>query len=162
MTVLRRIVGFATVTVLVLVTLLLTAFGVAFGSALLIGAVAAGVVLLLQRLDQPEDPDFEHLRADRRDGARGDLQELTWAMVARDGRVGERVLRRIKVVAASRLARHGLDLTDPRDEAEIRALLDDRAWRTLTRTKSPLPSIADVRHAIDLLDRLGANPGRTS
>ncbi|MDM7854921.1 hypothetical protein [Cellulomonas alba] len=162
MTVLRRIVGFATVGVFVIIAGVLAAFGVSVGSALLVGAVAAGAVLLFQRLDQPADPDFEHLRVDHRDGARGDLQELTWAMVARDGRVGERVLRRIRLVAAGRLARHGLTLGEAADEAVIRALLGDRAYETLTRLRSPLPSIADVRHTVDLLDHLGPNPGRTS
>lgn len=162
MRILRRIVGLATGITFVVVTLVLAAFGVAFGSALLVGAVAAGCVLLFQRIDQPQDPDFDHLPVDRRDGARGDLQELTWAMVARDGKIGERVLRRIKLVATGRLARHGLTLGDPRDEAAIRALLDDRAYVTLTRVRAPLPSLADVRHTIDLLDRLGPDPGRTS
>jgi len=162
MTVLRRIVTFATVVVFVIVAGGLAAFGVAIGSALLLGAVAVGAVLLFQRIDQPADPDFEHLPAGRRDGARGDLQELTWAMVARDGRIGERVLRRVRLVATGRLARHGLTLGEPADEAAIRELLDERAWQTLTRTRSPLPSVADVRHTVNLLDRLGPDPGRTS
>ena len=72
-------------------------------------------------------------------------------MVGRDGRIGERVLRRLRDVAARRLARHGLTV----DDAEAERLLGTRAIRTLTHTRSPLPSVADVKHTVDMLDRLG-------
>lgn len=142
------------------VTLVVFVIGFSFGSAALVGLLAAAVVMAVRRLDTDPDPDVERERADRRDGARGDLQELTWAMTGRDGRIGERVLRRLRTVGAVRLARHGLTLADPADEAAIRALLDDRAWATLTRTRSPLPSVADVRHTVTLLERLRTDPGR--
>ena len=76
-------------------------------------------------------------------------------MVGRDGRIGERVLRRLRDVGRRRLARHGLTLDDP----ETARLLGTRAVRTLTRTQSPLPSVADVKYTLDVLDRLG--PRRT-
>ena len=45
------------------------------------------------------------------------------------------------------------------DDADIEQVLGARAHRTLTRTCSPLPSVADLRHTLDVLDRLG--PRRT-
>jgi hypothetical protein len=129
------------------------AFGLEPVSAALVGLLAAAGTLLLTRLDGAPDPGWDRPRYDRRHGARGEVQDLAWAMVARDGRVGERVLRRLKEVAHHRLERHGLTL----EEAE--PLLGPRAVRTLTRTRSPLPSLADVRHTLDVLDRLG--PRRT-
>jgi hypothetical protein len=109
-------------------------------------------VLLVTRLDAEPDPGWDRRLYDRRHGARGDVQDLAWAMVGRDGRIGERVLRQLREVAGSRLARHGRSL----DDADIEEVLGARALRTLTRTRSPLPSVADVRHTLDVLDRLGA------
>lgn len=125
------------------------AFGLTLFASALVGLLGAAAVLLLTRVDGTPDPGWDREHYLRRHGARGEVQDLAWAMVARDGRVGERVLRRLKEVAHHRLARHGLTL----EEAE--PLLGARAVRTLTRTKSPLPSLADVRHTLDVLDRLG-------
>ena len=119
-------------------------------SALLGLRIAAGV-LLRTRLDGTPDPGWARDRLDRRHGARGEVQDLAWAMVGRDGRIGERVLRRLREVARSRLARHGLTVDDP----ETETLLGTRAVRTLTRTRAPLPTVADVVHTLDVLDRLG-------
>ncbi|MEZ0446234.1 hypothetical protein [Cellulomonas sp. ICMP 17802] len=130
------------------------AFGLSVPSALLVGLLGVAGVLLLTRLDGTPDPGWDRERYDRRHGARGEVQDLAWAMVARDGRVGERVLRRLKEVARHRLARHGLTLEEAED------LVGPRAYRTLTRARSPLPTLADVRHTLDVLDSLG--PRRTT
>ena len=143
----------------------LVGFGVGFVAAwaggltartsALLGLVIAAGVLLLTRLDGTPDPGWARDRLDRRHGARGEVQDLAWAMVGRDGRVGERALRQLRDVARSRLARHGRSI----DDADIEQVLGARAHRTLTRTRSPLPSVADLRHTLDVLDRLG--PRRT-
>ena len=125
--------------------------GLTVASSALVGLLVAAVVLLVTRLDSAPDPAWERRHYDRRHGARGEVQELAWAMVARDGRIGERVLRQLRDVARSRLARHGRSL----DDTDIEPFLGSRAYRTLTRTRSPLPSVADVRHTLDVLDRLG-------
>ena len=125
--------------------------GLTVATAALVGLLVAAGVLVLTRLDGTPDPGWDRERLDRRHGARGEVQDLTWAMVGRDGRTGERVMRRLREVATSRLARHGLTVEDPEAERQLGA----RAVRTLRRTHSPLPSVADVRHTIDVLDRLG-------
>jgi len=129
--------------------------GLTVASAAFVGLLLAAGILLLTRLDSAPDPGWDRRLYDHRHGARGDVQDLTWAMVGRDGRIGERVLRRVRDVARSRLARHGRSL----DDADIEQVLGARAHRTLTSTRSPLPSVADVRHTLDVLDRLG--PRRT-
>ncbi|GEL98532.1 hypothetical protein [Cellulomonas terrae] len=129
--------------------------GLTAASSGLVGLLVAAVVLLLTRLDGAPDPGWERRHYDRRHGARGEVQDLAWAMVGRDGRVGERALRQLRDVARSRLARHGRAI----DDADIEQVLGARAHRTLTRTRSPLPSVADLRHTLDVLDRLG--PRRT-
>ncbi|WP_456826891.1 hypothetical protein [Cellulomonas sp. P5_E12] len=127
------------------------AAGLSVRTSVLLGLVVAAGVLLFTRLDGTPDPGWDRERSARRHGARGEVQDLAWAMVGRDGRIGERVLRRLREVAGRRLARHGLALGDPGAEQ----LLGTRALRTLTRTTSPLPTVADVRHTLDVLDRLG-------
>ena len=129
--------------------------GLTVASSALVGLLVAAVVLLLTRLDGAPDPAWDRRHYDRRHGARGEVQDLAWAMVGRDGRVGERALRQLRDVARSRLARHGRSI----DDADIEQVLGARAHRTLTRTRSPLPSVADLRHTLDVLDRLG--PRRT-
>jgi len=139
----------------VIAAVVCTAGGLTVASSGLVGLLVAAVVLVLTRLDGAPDPGWERPHYDRRHGARGEVQDLAWAMVGRDGRVGERVLRQLRDVAGSRLARHGRSM----DDADIEQVLGARAHRTLTRTRSPLPSVADLRHTLDVLDRLG--PRRT-
>ena len=156
----RGLVDWRSGVVFLVTTGLMFAIGFALGSSALVGLVAVVVLAVVRRLDVGADPRFDRESVDRRHGVRGDLQDLTWAMTGRDGRIGERVLRRVRLVASARLRRHGLRLDDPADEAAIRAALDDRAWWTLTRTKSPLPTVHDVRHTITLLETLGTDPRR--
>ncbi|KQR17562.1 hypothetical protein ASF78_09870 [Cellulomonas sp. Leaf334] len=125
--------------------------GLTVVSSVLVGLVVAAAVLLVTRMDGAADPGWDRRHYVRRHGARGEVQDLVWTMVGRDGRIGERVLRQLREVGRSRLARHGLTLDDP----EVEQVLGSRALRTLTTTRSPLPSVADVRHTLDVLDRLG-------
>ena len=134
------------------------AAGLSLRTSVLIGLFVAAGVLLFTRLDGTPDPGWDRERSARRHGARGEVQDLAWAMVGRDGRIGERVLRRMREVAGRRLARHGLSLADP----ETERLLGTRAVRTLTRTASPLPTVADVRYTLDVLDRLGPRRSTTA
>ncbi|WP_426593631.1 hypothetical protein ACPPVS_18105 [Cellulomonas sp. McL0617] len=129
--------------------------GFSYVTVALVGVAAVAGVLVLTRLEPRADPEFDRPRFDRRHGARGEVQELAWAMVGRDGRVGERALRRVREVARSRLARHGLVLGEDADARAIRDLVGDRAFRTLTRTGSPHPKMSEVRQAIDALERIG-------
>ena len=131
------------------------AAGLTYVTIALIGVAGVAGLLVLTRLESRPDPGFDRARYDRRHGARGEVQELAWAMVARDGRVSERVLRRVREVGAGRLALHGLDLGDPADAGAIAALVGPKALRTLTRTSSPHPTMAEVKRAIDALDRIG-------
>jgi hypothetical protein len=131
------------------------AAGLAYVTVALVGAGAVAGLLVLTRFEPRPDPSFDRPRFDRRHGARGEVQELAWAMVARDGRVSERVLRRVREVATTRLARHGLDLADPADERAVQELVGSKAFRTLTRTGSPHPKMSEVRQAVVALERIG-------
>ncbi|GEL96038.1 hypothetical protein [Cellulomonas composti] len=148
--------------VLWLVVGALGALGLGFsvGTAVVIGVGVAATAMILARSDIDEDVAREQEHRRRRDGARGDLQDLSWAMVGRDGQVGERALRRVREIAGVRLARHGADLNDPDDADRVRALVGERARRTLLRRSAPLPSVADLRHTLEALETLG--PVRTA
>lgn len=134
------------------------AVGVEASSAVVIGVVAALLVLAAERVGAGPDVVPDPLPTTPREGARGEVQELVWAMVGRDGRIGERPLRTLRRAADARLARHGVRLDDPAHDDAVRALLGARAHRTLHCTAAPLPSVADVRHTLDALERLGSRP----
>lgn len=135
--------------------------GVEATSAVVVGVVAALVVLAAERIGAGPDVAPDPVPTSPREGARGEVQDLVWAMVGRDGRIGERPMRTLRRAAAARLARHGVELDDPADDAVVRALVGPRAHRTLRRTVAPLPSVADVRHTLDALERLGSRPADT-
>lgn len=134
------------------------AVGMDAGAAVVVGFGVAAIVVMARRLGADLEPEWgtEHRR--RQEGARGDLQDLAWSMAGRDGRAGERAMRRLRDVAAVRLARHGLDLASRDDTPALRALLGDRVLDTLRRRQAPLPSLRAVQQAVDALERLGPRP----
>lgn len=130
-------------------------------SAAAVGLAVAGVGLALQRVDTAGEPWRWLLPRATRRGARRDAQELAWALAGRDGRVSRRALRRVREVAAHRLARHGLDLDSPDDDAALRDLVGPRVLATLRRDTEPYPRFTEVERAIAVLDRLGpGHPAR--
>ncbi|GIG32680.1 hypothetical protein [Cellulomonas oligotrophica] len=141
----------------VLVGGLSTVAGMAVGAAVVLAAGAAALVVVAEHLDLRTEPAPERHRATRRDGSRGEVLDLAWSMVGRDGRAGERSLRRLRAAAARRLARHGLDLADAADAEAVRALVGPRAHATLTRTTHPLPSLGDLQHTLTVLEGLGTD-----
>jgi hypothetical protein len=101
-------------------------------------------------------------------GTRREISALTWTFVGRDGRVSEAAVRRLREVAAHRLARHGVIVPEdlgvrrqppPERAADLeraRAMLGERVWRTLHATGG-LPSLNDIAYTVDVLERL--SPG---
>lgn len=144
------------VVVAVVIGTVLWALGMTTGSAVVVGLATATLVAVLQRVDGAPEPRPARRVHEARDGARGEVLDLAWTMVGRDGRAGERALRRLREAAARRVARHGLDLTDPEQTDALTALLGTRALTTLTRRTHPLPTVGDVVHTLDVLERLGA------
>ncbi|HWV77913.1 MAG TPA: hypothetical protein VN027_11455 [Isoptericola sp.] len=122
--------------------------------AALLVVVVATAVALWRRLDEGEEalwPDVVH---DRREGARNDVSELGWATFTRSGAVGDRVLRRVRDLAAARLAERDVDLAAPGGpDAAARLLGHDVvdglvARRPVSRT--------EVHRWLDALDTLPA------
>ncbi|WP_448062600.1 hypothetical protein [Cellulomonas hominis] len=146
----------------VLVTAAAWAAGLDLVHAALLGGATLVVTTVLRDLDPEPDPVWAPVRVTDPGGARRELAYLTWTMTGRDGRVGERALHGLQDAAESRLARHGLPVSlrhrgedpAPGDDA-ARALLGERAWRTLTTADGRLPRYADVEHTVGVLERLG-------
>jgi hypothetical protein len=126
------------------------------GSALLVGLAAAAIAVLGPRTAVPNEPDLPGTMRASRDGARGEVQDLAWALVGRDGHAGERAVRRLQAMGAVRLARHGVDLADPHDEERAIALVGRRAYVALAAPTGRSRSIADLRHTITALENLGS------
>ncbi|MGY4644071.1 hypothetical protein [Cellulomonas sp. URHB0016] len=126
-------------------------------SPVLVGLAGAALAVVLLRIDAEPEPRWARPAAPRLHGVRGDVQDLAWTMVGRDKRVGEWVLRRLRLVATTRLARHGLRLGAAEDDGAVEALVGQRAFTTLTRYSSPLPTLPDVRHTLDVLEALGTD-----
>lgn len=143
----------------VVVLLTMWALGMRWSSAAIVALAAATLVAVVQRVDAHPEPRPAPRYHQSQAGARGEVLDLAWTMVGRDGRAGERALRRLREAGARRVARHGLDLADPEDADALRDLLGARALATLTRRTHPLPTVGDLVHALDVLERLG--PTRT-
>lgn len=139
------------------------AVGMDARSSVVMAVGVAALVVVCRRLSVGIEPEWGTELRRRQAGARGDLQDLAWSMAGRDGRAGERAMRRLREVAAVRLARHGLDLTSPDDTTALRALLGDRVLATLRRRSSPLPTVRELQDALAALEALGPRPadGRT-
>ncbi|NLF03588.1 MAG: hypothetical protein GX593_01000 [Actinomycetales bacterium] len=86
------------------------------------------------------------------DGSRLEVAALSWSLLGRGGRVGEGALRRVRAVAAGRLARHGLSLERPQDHEQIRALLGPTAWTVLT-ANADMPSRREYEQCVAALER---------
>lgn len=124
--------------------------------AVLTGLGVAGLVLVGSTFDPRPDERWSREPSPDRHGARTELAHLSWTMRARDGRVGERVVQRLRRTATSRLARVGLRLDDPADAARAAEVLGPRAWRTLHPTGGRMPRFADVEHTVARLESLVA------
>ncbi len=127
--------------------------------AFLLAAVAVSVVLVWSRLDDGSEEPWPAPPEESRPGARHDVSELGWATFTRSGEVSERVMRRVRAVAAARLVRHGVDATDPAHTAEVELLLGADVAAGLASGRAPTARV--LRHWLDALERIGPDtPGR--
>lgn len=138
----------------VLVTGLAAGVGVDVADSVVLGLALSALLLVVDAARARSEPPPDREPTVRRDGARHELASLSWTMIGRDGRVGERVLRHVVALATTRLARSGLRLDDPADADAVRDLLGARACRTLSVRGGLLPSVADIEHVVSRLERL--------
>jgi hypothetical protein len=120
-------------------------------------AVATATSILWSATDSTiADPEWPPLLVQARAGGRHDVSELGWSVFGRDGHVTDRVVRRIRALAADRLRAHGIDPSDPAAEPEAERLLGARVVCQL-KSRQP-PTARTVQTWLDAIDRLGAAP----
>ncbi|GGC06681.1 hypothetical protein [Cellulomonas carbonis] len=134
--------------------------------AVVAGVAAALAVTLAASLGAGDEYLWPETGPDDAHGSRRDVTLLSWTLVGRDGRVTESAVRRVRVNAERRLARRGARLAaglgavgtganDADAEARARSLFGDRAWTALTGRGGWLPSLGDLQHCVDVVERLG-------
>lgn len=125
--------------------------------AIAAAAVATAIGILWSATDATvPDPEWPHLPIEARAGGRHDVSDLGWSVFGRDGHVTDRVVRRIRALAADRLRAHGIDPSDPAAEPDAERLLGARVLRQL-KSRQP-PTARTVQTWLDAIDRLGAAP----
>ena len=113
---------------------------------------AAAVTVLLVALPAVYHPHWPRTSTGRRDGARDQISALSWAFMTRDETVSARGLQTVREAATTRLALHGVDLTDPAQEGAARALLGDASYdlfqdtqpATMTRVGRCIDRLAEI------------------
>lgn len=122
--------------------------------AALLVVVVTTAVALWRRLDDGEEAPWPDVVHDRREGARNDVSELGWATFTRSGAVGDRVLRRVRDLAAARLAERGVELAAPDGPEAAARLLGADVVEGLA-ARRPV-SRAEAHRWLDALDTLPA------
>lgn len=102
------------------------------------------------------DPEWPRTPVEARAGGRHDVSDLGWSVFGRDGHVTDRVVRRIRALAADRLRAHGIDPADPAAEPDAERLLGAHVLRQLKSGRPP--TARTVKTWLDAIERLGAAP----
>ncbi|MFE5309108.1 hypothetical protein [Isoptericola sp. NPDC056605] len=124
-------------------------------AALLVVVVTTAVVLW-RRLDDGDEAPWPDVVHDRREGARNDVSELGWATFTRSGAVGDRVLRRVRDLAAARLAERGVDLAAPGGPEAAAHLLGTDVVDGLV-SRRPVSRV-EVHRWLDAIDTIDTVP----
>jgi len=103
-----------------------------------------------------DDPEWPRTAVQARAGGRHDVSELGWSVFGRDGHVTDRVVRRIRALAADRLHAHGVDPADPAARPQAEQLLGATVVRQLTSGHAP--TARTVQSWLDAIERLGPAP----
>lgn len=125
-------------------------------AAALATVVVAATALWSRTGSVVEDPGWPRVPTTARAGGRHDVSDLSWSTFGRDGRVTDRVVRRVRALAADRLRAHGVDPSDPTAKAEIERLLGARVVAQLASRQSP--TARTLQTWLDAVERLGPAP----
>ncbi len=160
----RRIVGgprerrtFTVVVLPVLAALVPWYLGVDPWHALAFGAVALTIAVLWRGAPDWDEAAWRPGVRPPATGVRDDVSRLASAVGRGRAPVAAPAVRRLRAVAAVRLARHGVDLDDPADEPRVAALLGPHAPAVLRGAVDQVKRPAFVA-CVDGLERLDRTP----
>ncbi|MFC8732639.1 hypothetical protein ACFT5B_09290 [Luteimicrobium sp. NPDC057192] len=162
----RRVVGgpperrrFAVVVLPVLAVVVPWYLGVDPWHALAFGAVALTIAVLWRGAPDWDEAAWRPGSRPPASGVRDDVSRLSMVVGRGHLPVGPAAVRRLRAVAAVRLARHGVDLDDPADAPRVAALLGPHAPAVLrgdvTRVKRP--AFVACVDGLERLDRAPSN-----
>jgi hypothetical protein len=121
---------------------------------LVVGAV--GTVLRLVTGETP-NRDWPLPPPPITDGARREAFELSWAMRTRSGIVDDRIVLRVRSIAAKRLALRHLDLENPANRRAIERLVGPQVYDLLTSVDERRVRVTTVIATLEVLDSLGTS-----
>lgn len=125
--------------------------------AVAVVALACTLSVLWAATNTPaDDPEWPRTHHEARAGGRHDVSDLGWSVFGRDGFVTDRVVRRIRALAADRLRAHGVDPADPAARPDAERLLGPDVLRQLTSGQPP--TARTVQTWLDAIEHLGAAP----
>ena len=148
-------------TVLALIVAVLVAsfcwyFGVDVWHSVLLGSVltTVGLISMVGTADGDlGSTDWRGGASPNRDGARGEVAELSWSLRTNYGRVNHKALLRVRQLARHRLAQHQLDLNDPADRRGVELLIGRSAYAVLVLSDRR-PLLRSFLHCLDALDSM--------
>jgi hypothetical protein len=135
-------------------------FGADVWHSILLGSVLTTVGLVgstRRSVVDRSDTDWRGDEVRNRDGARNDVDELSWSLQTHFGRVGSSALRRVLRLAELRLALFGLNVRDAADRGAIEQLIGRRAVATLAPNARRPPTLRSLLHCLDALDSLNVS-----
>jgi hypothetical protein len=144
--------------------------GLRWGDALLVGLVTGVIGVAVLAAGAGRSYGWPAERRVEAPGARREISALTWTFLGLDGHVTEAAVRRLRADATRRLAQRGIVIpgglgattaTSPDIDDDLRTrardALGERAWAILVRPGGSMPSLADVAHCVDVVERLAAD-----
>lgn len=126
--------------------------------ASLLAAAVIAVTLGWRRSSGGAEAEWPPAPEEQRAGARHDVSELGWATLTRNGTVSGRVMRRVRALAETRLAMHGVDVDDPAQRGEAERLLGREVLDGLLERREPTPRT--LHTWLDAIERLAPTDGR--
>jgi len=131
-------------------------FGVDVWHAVLLGSVltTVGLISMVGTADGDlGNTDWRGGARPNRDGARGEVAELSWSLRTSYGRVNHKAVTRVRQLARHRLAQHQLDLNDPADRRGVELLIGRNAYAVLVLSERR-PFLRSFLHCLDALDSM--------
>ena len=134
-------------------------FGLDVVSSLVIALVIVAIGVAWRVLpDSGPTTDWPVGPAPVRDGNRRETSQLSWSLRTGFGAIDDRIVARIRSIAANRLALRQLDLDNPRHRSSIERLIGEDVYELISSERTRAVRLIAITHALDVLDALGRGP----